>query len=1184
MKITKLYIKNINSLKGEHYINFDEAPLSSTGLFAITGPTGAGKSTMLDSITLALYNQIPRSGKLSKKSIQEFGTLITRGTDECLVELDFQVNGKTYRSKWGISRARTGNLRDYHMELSFLNEKEEWELFDLKKSDIPAKNTELTGLNYDQFVKSILLSQGEFAKFLKAPQNERSELLEKITGTEIYRQIGKAAYERWKKEEEELKRIQLRIEHIELLSEEEKEKLTEELQKLRKDSEELKKLMTLLLAQLKVKEEIKKQTSQQEKIKASLEELTKEQEEFSPELERLKQHKQILPLQADIRELQSNQRENKNLLEALVQLEKDIQTQKVKNEECSKGLRENQQKHESLQKEFSDWEPKWTACLQLDEQMKSESKREDELKVDLEKKSKEILKNDEERKQLQKNQSEVKQKLDRLQQMLEKNQVLEDYPVVNEKVEQQLSGIKEAHASLNQEVKQLPEEWQEEFASGKKWSSKKQLLAIEIEQCDLQVKKWDEQLANVSFANREELNELVEKWNEQKEAIQQVKQLFSLYEQDKEKEKQQKEELLKLCEEIKKQSSQIEKSKPLLEIKKLEEKEYQLKVDRLKIESSLTVHRQNLKVDEACPLCGSLEHPYVKTYEEKTDEAKTHLKKITKEKEALDKQLQVAEKEFAGKQSEQKSLEKQQKELDANIDKLKKQFAEQKEKLQFSFELGEQNFYQTFIEEKKKEEEKLHANRDAFEKREKELALLKLLNEIADKVNVISDAQLFIDDVLKPFQHLLVEEANIAAKMKDLKKQYEQYQKQKQDVLEFEKGKLQSTEKLNSLQESIVRLQKEKEDLQEKCSKIQEQLKKLRQNRFDLLGDKSVEKEQEKWNKHLQDIRKQCEQEEKELAVAKEKEKNLLKLQSETIAKQKKLATLIQAAEVKLLEQLKQYQIQKVDVASERLLSKEIAGEIEKKERSLEERKVAFNQTKKETEERLKILLAKDNERDYEGLFQEKEEKEQENNSLNQTIGAIVERQKKDESNRKLAGDFLKELEKQQKECKRWANLNELIGDATGNKYSKFAQELTLRQMLSLANQHLLKLNPRYLLKFDSRQSEDLFVVDTLQGNEERSVKTLSGGESFLISLALALGLSDLAGQNTQLESLFIDEGFGSLDQETLESALETLERLQSESNRTIGIISHVEALKERITTQIELVKDSSGNSQIFVR
>jgi exonuclease SbcC len=356
---------------------------------------------MLDSITLALYNQIPRSGKLSKKSIQEFGTLITRGTDECLVELDFQVNGKTYRSKWGISRARTGNLRDYHMELSFLNEKEEWELFDLKKSDIPAKNTELTGLNYDQFVKSILLSQGEFAKFLKAPQNERSELLEKITGTEIYRQIGKAAYERWKKEEEELKRIQLRIEHIELLSEEEKEKLTEELQKLRKDSEELKKLMTLLDDQLKVKEEIKKQTSQQEKIKASLEELTKEQEEFSPELERLKQHKQILPLQADIRELQSNQRENKNLLEALVQLEKDIQTQEVKNEECSKVLRENQQKHESLQKEFSDWEPKWTACLQLDEQMKSESKREDELKVDLEKKSKEILKNDEERKQLQ---------------------------------------------------------------------------------------------------------------------------------------------------------------------------------------------------------------------------------------------------------------------------------------------------------------------------------------------------------------------------------------------------------------------------------------------------------------------------------------------------------------------------------------------------------------------------------------------------------------------------------------------------------------------------------------------------------------------------------------------------------------------------------------------------------------
>ncbi|MCF8367354.1 MAG: ATP-dependent endonuclease, partial [Bacteroidales bacterium] len=102
-------------------------------------------------------------------------------------------------------------------------------------------------------------------------------------------------------------------------------------------------------------------------------------------------------------------------------------------------------------------------------------------------------------------------------------------------------------------------------------------------------------------------------------------------------------------------------------------------------------------------------------------------------------------------------------------------------------------------------------------------------------------------------------------------------------------------------------------------------------------------------------------------------------------------------------------------------------------------------------------------------------------------------------------------------------------------------------------------------------------------GDEKRSVKTLSGGESFLVSLALALGLSDLAASKTKINSLFIDEGFGSLDQQTLDTALSTLEKLQHETSRTIGVISHVEALKERITTQIELSQDASGNSALKI-
>ena len=133
-----------------------------------------------------------------------------------------------------------------------------------------------------------------------------------------------------------------------------------------------------------------------------------------------------------------------------------------------------------------------------------------------------------------------------------------------------------------------------------------------------------------------------------------------------------------------------------------------------------------------------------------------------------------------------------------------------------------------------------------------------------------------------------------------------------------------------------------------------------------------------------------------------------------------------------------------------------------------------------------------------------------------------------------------------------------------------------------MANKRLSKLTDRYLLAYADIES-DLTVSDLYQGSITRSVKTLSGGESFIVSLALALSLADMASKNVKLECLFIDEGFGTLDAETLETALETLEKLQSETSRTIGVISHVDSLKERISTQVRVQKNNLGHSVISV-
>jgi exonuclease SbcC len=172
-------------------------------------------------------------------------------------------------------------------------------------------------------------------------------------------------------------------------------------------------------------------------------------------------------------------------------------------------------------------------------------------------------------------------------------------------------------------------------------------------------------------------------------------------------------------------------------------------------------------------------------------------------------------------------------------------------------------------------------------------------------------------------------------------------------------------------------------------------------------------------------------------------------------------------------------------------------------------------------------------------------------------------------------------IECQKTECCRWGNLHDLIGSADGKKYRNFAQGITFEMMIGHANRQLQKMTDRYLLLRNVSQPLELNVVDNYQFGEVRSTKNLSGGESFIISLSLALGLSHMASKNVRVDSLFLDEGFGTLDEEALETALETLSSLYQDG-KLIGVISHVAALKERISTQIQVIPRSGGRSYII--
>jgi len=258
---------------------------------------------------------------------------------------------------------------------------------------------------------------------------------------------------------------------------------------------------------------------------------------------------------------------------------------------------------------------------------------------------------------------------------------------------------------------------------------------------------------------------------------------------------------------------------------------------------------------------------------------------------------------------------------------------------------------------------------------------------------------------------------------------------------------------------------------------------------------------------------------------------------------------------------------------SEALLPNEEHERLQTLKRELDELRTTVHTLRTAAENRRAELLKEPKtELDADALQRTLDEMLAESKSLSEKQGELRATLTNDDRLRVEKQALYQQIDAQRARYDLWQRLSSLIGSADGAKYRKFAQGLTLDHLIYLANRQLTQLHGRYQLNRKLAGDLEMEVLDMWQGDVARDTRTLSGGESFLVSLALALALSDLVSFKTSIDSLFLDEGFGTLDGETLEIALNALDSLNA-SGKMIGVISHVEALKERIPLQIRVAK-----------
>ncbi|WP_151958771.1 AAA family ATPase [Acinetobacter junii] len=1196
MKILSIRLKNLASLAGEHFIDFENEPLAHAGLIAIIGKTGAGKSTILDAMCLALFNQIPRLKGSDGKLIDVDGselltnsplTVLRRGTGHGFAELCFVAQDqKHYLARWEIKRARenaSGKLQSVQRSLKCLTD---GVVVADKTKAVETHIQQITQLSFEQFTRAVLLAQSEVTAFLKARDNERGELLEYLTNSSIFAKIGQLAFEKTKEVRLQREKLESVLGHIEIRSDEEIAELQQRFKQLQQHVQQL--------------ENEKNQFRQQQQWFEQRDKINKD----------IALKKQDYDLQLKAQENIAKDRYLLSQLETFAEIRPIVFQQQQLQKTLQQLAPQIQQKHHEFSTLTTQFEQQKTLYTQVETTLNQFQDFEQKHQNELTQVRKFVQERDYIAEEYKKTKIRLTQLESQQQPLIEQQQQLEQ-SIQNLSAQHTacLEQLKHSaqyapldnglHAHI-QQLKQFIQQYQ-----------KVENTIGSIQQAQTQLKQ-DQNTFNsliTQFGTTQQIEQRIEQQSKLKEAQQlHLNQLDAI--------QQKLQHYFELKNEVLTQQNKFEtvqKQAQQLEQRSREtEKDYQAaKTEREKLQQVLQqqrlLHAENiehlraeLKHGEACLVCGSTEHPY-RDDESQISKALYALQQ-QQELQAIQQEQQLfqlwqkAQQQFTQSHTEQNQLQQQLQQLNEKIkthDQVLQQQISQTN-IQLDFNLTEYDIttkMQTFVLEASQTQQQLEnellqlsqANKDQHvlnQNIQNTRHQLETVEHLQQQIQHIVDC-LNADDKMAWSKHDMSISQHILQALQQRSQQLEHAES-------LIKQKEQIDQQLNVLKTNLTGLITQQTECAQHLKDIEIKGKQNTDaaNQLIITMTGSAEIKANEWlqqhDQQRQQLQNQYQQLKQSFEQARqhfEQQKNMLE---QLKVQQQQNHNSLELCKTEITNWLAQHQNFAEDQLSELLAfsstqEQQIRNAIQQADRALSE----ANSALKTIQEQLNTHLQSEPNIQVEQLTElinANQEILQQTTDQRDQLKLQLEVHQQNLAKQKQFADQIQQIQQQEH---RWNKISSLIGDSKGKEFRDLAQQYNLDILLEYANQQLAMLSQRYTLKrLDNSLS--LAIIDHDMDGETRSVASLSGGESFLTALAISLAIANMASGSMKIESLFIDEGFGTLDASSLHMVMNALDQLQSQGRKVI-LISHIQEMHERIPVQIQVQPMGSGSSRIEV-